>query len=130
MKRHIEICHWSRFVSRTGNKGLFCARSEQPSENRPLVPVGGTNRDQRPIFGPGWWHQPGPKAYFGCPIHYARKLTLWSRFVERTGTKGKFVCAFPNNFVSRLISNQKMTYDISKCSEKKSLCNKSIIYSL
>ena len=29
---------------------------------RPLVPVGGTNRDQCPPFSPGWCHEPGLKA--------------------------------------------------------------------
>ena len=28
----------------------------------PFVPVGGTNREQRPLFCPGWWLQPGQKA--------------------------------------------------------------------
>ena len=28
----------------------------------PFVPVGGTNREQRPLFCPGWWLQPGEKA--------------------------------------------------------------------
>jgi len=29
---------------------------------RPFVPVGDTNREQRPLFCPGWWLQPGQKA--------------------------------------------------------------------
>ena len=28
----------------------------------PFVPVGGTNREQSPLFCPGWWLQPGQKA--------------------------------------------------------------------
>ena len=41
---------------------------------RPFVPVGGTNRDKRGDFCPGWWFQPGQKAT--------------RAFCPPTGTKG------------------------------------------
>jgi hypothetical protein len=51
--------------------------------------------------------QTGTKGLFSLPCSLRAQNTLWYRFVARTGTKGIFLCAFSNNFVSRLISNQK-----------------------
>src|SRR6185295_16719472 len=42
---------------------------------RPFVPVGGTNRDKRGDFCPGWWFQPGQKA----PVPAAGPASRWTR---------------------------------------------------
>ena len=42
---------------------------------RPFVPVGGTNRDKRPPFCPGWCLQPGQKA----PVPPAGPASRWTR---------------------------------------------------
>ena len=59
---------------------------------RPFVPVGGTNRDKRGDFCPGWWFQPGQKATRAfCPgwIHQpGQNAPILSRLVSPTGTKG------------------------------------------
>ena len=57
----------------------------------PFVPVGGTNRDKRVAFYPGWWQRPGQKARTAfCPgwSHQpGSKATLLSRLVPPTGIK-------------------------------------------
>ena len=59
---------------------------------RPFVPVGGTNRDKRGDFCPGWWFQPGQKATRAfCPgwnHQPGQKAPILSRLVSQTGTKG------------------------------------------
>ena len=58
---------------------------------RPFVPVGGTNRDKRGDFCPGWWFQPGQKATRAfCPgwnHQPGQKAPILSRLVSPTGTK-------------------------------------------
>src|SRR6185503_15323872 len=58
----------------------------------PFVPVGGTNRDKRGDFCPGWWFQPGQKAMRAfCPgwnHQPGQKAPILSRLVSPTGTKG------------------------------------------
>ena len=47
--------HW-RWKSENFQSATYIAKA--------LVPVGGSNRNQYPPFGPGWCHQPGLKASF------------------------------------------------------------------
>ena len=63
--------HLSRLPLRPGQNMAFIPgpmASWASGGQGPFIPVGATNRDQRPPFYPGWWLQPGQKARAAfCP---------------------------------------------------------------
>ena len=83
---------------------------------RTFVPVGGTNRDQRPPFCPGWWLQPGPKALVppACPAsRWTRdKSHFWSRAQRQSGQMAWIKGLFCNSimFFKKILFLSKYTF--------------------
>ena len=83
--------HWYRFG--WGHSSRLVARTRTKAVAEALVPVGPTNRDECPSFGPGSWHEPGrmplPSLYNVTP---PPSSSLLCYFFSRIG--GKWVLVF------------------------------------